>query len=361
MSRIESLTQKQKQQLVEHREEYLRRGLSTDPIDREIATKAIGEMYRRIGEKKPYYWVCSSPLMCELVINIFENMDFDKGANLRDSLGDSLGDNLRDNLWDSLGANLGDNLWDSLGANLWDNLRANLRDSLGANLGDNLRANLWDNLWDNLKKKYHGTQFWGQQDNFWVAFYQYPRKYLGLAYGKDAELLDLWDDIGRSCCWWYPYKNIVFISDRPCEIHKNERGQLHKDGGPALLFRDGYCLWMLNGVAVSQELVMTPAEEISAKSILEETNSQVRAEIIKKVGYSRILKDLQAEKLDEYREYELYRIKDIDIEPIHLCKFNCPSTGTYYALRVPPQINKAEEAIAWCNHGVKPGEFVKET
>ena len=198
-------------------------------------------------------------------------------------------------------------------------------------------------------------------DMYWVAFYQYPYKYLGIDYGEEQSMLNDWDNLGRSCSWWYPFENIVFISDRPQEINKNTRGQLHADLKPALLFRDGYCLWMLNGISMPKEIVLTPAEELNSKILINNKNAEVRREIIKKIGYSRILKDLKAKNLDSWREYELYRIDNVDVEPINLLKMICPSTGSFYALRVPPDITKANEAAKWVNNGVAPEEFLVET
>ena len=199
-------------------------------------------------------------------------------------------------------------------------------------------------------------------ENYWIAFYQYPKFYLNISYGEFDEILDLWDNIGQSCGWWYPFENIVLVSDHPLEIHKNIQGQLHADGKPALLFRDGYCLWMLNGVAVPRDYVLTPAEKMNADLILKEKNAQVKMELIKKIGYERILKDLHADKLDTWREYELLKIeRNIDVEPIVLVKMACPSTGAFYALRVPPQTKTCREGVMWINHGVDPGNFLVET
>ena len=51
----------------------------------------------------------------------------------------------------------------------------------------------------------------------------------------------------------------------------------------------------------------------------------------------------------------------MDIEPIYLLKMACPSTGFIHALRVPPNINSAREAISWVNWGVDPEEFGVQT
>lgn len=39
----------------------------------------------------------------------------------------------------------------------------------------------------------------------------------------------------------------------------------------------------------------------------------------------------------------------------------CPSTSFIHALRVPPDINSAREAINWVNWGIDPEEFSVQT
>ena len=57
---------------------------------------------------------------------------------------------------------------------------------------------------------------------------------------------------------------------------------IHKDGGPAIAYSDGFSVWALNGVRCSQEIAETPADQLKSTLILSEKNAQVRAEIVKK-------------------------------------------------------------------------------
>ena len=303
--KIEELTSLQQNQLIKCREEFLKWGLCCEPANKELAIKSITKMYSLIRKKTPYFWFCDSPLMIQLVMYIIKHVKIEKGDNLWDNLGDNLGANLRDNLWDS--------------------------------------------------------DFWGQMDLYWICYYTYPQLYLNIHY-DDAynTILDLWDKIGHSINWWYPYENICFISDRPKEIHKKGI-VLHNEKGSALSFRDGYSLWFLNGVDVGKEIVETPAEKLNPELLITEKNAQIRREIIRKIGANKLLQKLNAKKLDCWREYELYRLENIDIEPVHILKMSCPSTEIIYSLRVPPEITKAYEATTWCNNNHKPDEFMIET
>jgi len=98
------------------------------------------------------------------------------------------------------------------------------------------------------------------------------------------------------------------------------------------------------------------------RSAIQERNAERRRVLIEKIGYDRICQELEAEELDCYREYALLKINTpFGQEPICLLKMICPCTGHIHALRVPPNINSAKDAICWINWGVKPAEFAIET
>jgi hypothetical protein len=70
---------------------------------------------------------------------------------------------------------------------------------------------------------------------------------------------------------------------------------------------------------------------------------------------------LAAEQIDSWQEYALLKIDKADVEPIYLLKMTCPSTGFIHALRVPPNLTSAREAIRWVNGGIDPEEFSVQT
>lgn len=96
--------------------------------------------------------------------------------------------------------------------------------------------------------------------------------------------------------------------------------------------------------------------------MLTESNAEIRRVLIEQIGYDRICQELAAQVLDNWREYTLLKIDaDIDVEPIHLLKMTCPSTNHIHALRVPPTLNSAREAISWVNWDIDPEAFAVET
>jgi hypothetical protein len=79
--------------------------------------------------------------------------------------------------------------------------------------------------------------------------------------------------------------------------------------------------------------------------------------LIEGIGYDRIIQELSAKEIDSWQEYALLQIDNADVEPICLLKMTCPSTGFIHALRVPPNLTSAREAIGWVNWDIDPEEF----
>jgi leucine-rich repeat protein SHOC2 len=115
----------------------------------------------------------------------------------------------------------------------------------------------------------------------------------------------------------------------------------------------------------------TKFSEWKAEWLLDETNSQIRHNLIEQLGYNKICDELNAVTIDTWREYTLLKIdrvqtiyedgKIIDTEPMVLLKMTCPSTAHIHILRVPPEMVSAEEAITWVNHGIHPDKFAIQT
>jgi leucine-rich repeat protein SHOC2 len=107
--------------------------------------------------------------------------------------------------------------------------------------------------------------------------------------------------------------------------------------------------------------------------LLEEKDPQVRQMLLSFFGYQKICKDLNIRALDRWRGYNLLRIENVEqlydsdgdpilaSKPIALLEMTCPSTAHTHTLRVPPEIESAEAAITWANHGVHPDRFILQS
>jgi hypothetical protein len=347
MGKIEKLTAAQEQELVAYHTESMRIGTCCDPADKPRAENAIGLMYEHVGKKRPTFVWCESPAGCSLAIAYMKGEV--KGASLWGSLGGSL----RGSLWDSLEGSLRD----SLRGSLRDSLRASLGGSLWGSLGGSLRGSLWDSLWDSLRASLWaslGGSYYGQQEQSWIAFYTFAER-IGVPYQADkSKHLGWWRDIAESCCWWTPYENICFVSNRPAEVHINDRRVLHNESGPAMLFRDGWPVWAIDGVhlgAKGEQIVMRPESQTVAE-IRGEGNEEIRRIRIERFGWLKYLKVSGAKLRDQrfnerdFQNEELYSLDD-GSQRISL---RDPSTGRRYALGVPAEIKTCEAAQNWLSH-----------
>jgi hypothetical protein len=168
-------------------------------------------------------------------------------------------------------------------------------------------------------------------------------------------------ELAENAGWWIPRENIILLSERPIRCEINQRGRLHNSNGKmAIEYADGFGVYANDGVRLPEKYGAINASHWEPKWLLTETNAELRMCLIKNIGYDKIFHELGAQKIDAWREYELLKIENIDIEPIMLLKMVCPSTGKIHTLRVPPDTKKARQAITLCNQGVDPETFVVE-
>ena len=73
----------------------------------------------------------------------------------------------------------------------------------------------------------------------------------------------LWE-IARSSGPWWAFDYAILLTDRPCEVHLDGRLQPHSPDGPAMVYRDGWCIYAWEGEATDgpgqpeQRLVLEP-------------------------------------------------------------------------------------------------------
>ena len=181
----------------------------------------------------------------------------------------------------------------------------------------------------------------------------------------DPEKWELLQAIIINCGWIYPFEKYCIVCERPIKLSFDRQDRLHAEGKLAIQFADGWGLYSYHGVTLPEKYGAVHPREWQAQWILEEDNAELRRVLIQEIGYARICQELQATELDSWAEYTLLRIdKMIDMldgEPNYLLKMTCPSTGFIHAMRVPPNMRSAREAIRWVNWGIDPEEFSVQT
>ena len=315
------LTETEQRELEAHRAEWLEVGLSTEPADWERAERGVAACYRAIGEEPP-----------GLVLHVPSPLGACIGGVLGGQLRGQLGGQLRGQLWDQLRGQLGDQLWDQLRGQLWD-------------------------------------AWWGQWDAPYVAWWLFGLKMGVVLDDRLSEGLRGWEDVARSCGWWFPRRGAVILCDRPSVIAKDDEGRLHRGDGPALAFRDGYGLWAIHGVRVTQQIAERP-ETLRPEEIVAEPNAEVRRVMVERFGADRLMAALRPEVRHEDVDRlgavrRLLRVEMADDEPLCMVEVRNSTPepdGSWhnYLLRVPPEVETCEAAVAW-TFGQKRLRLVAET
>lgn len=189
-----------------------------------------------------------------------------------------------------------------------------------------------------------------------ASLYDYCISVLNCRY--NPQIWMLFQSLVQGCGWFGCYDKMLLILDRPRLLSIDEEYRLHGEGKPAVQFSDGFSTYAYHGVKLPEKYGKLFPSQWHSDWLLSEENIELRRVLLQGIGYERLCIELNAEKIDEWREYSLLRINStIDIEPIYLLKMICPSTNYCHALRVPPSMTSAREAIAWVNWDIDPEEF----
>jgi hypothetical protein len=219
-----------------------------------------------------------------------------------------------------------------------------------------------------------GTWFWGAWDYYWMWLDGGRR--VGAVYPPALnEALDDHITVCRNIGWWYPFNDFVILTDRPEQLHLDDRGRLHSTTGPALRYRDGYSYWGLNGLPVTQQIIERP-ETLTFEQVRDEPNAEIRRHMLarfgglegseaqaawikagdlKPISSEDITTKMQPSGLSIWRlshgdapvTCRLYHAALADDEPLAILMVVCTSTAKEVPLRVPPTIRDAAKARAW--------------
>ena len=224
-------------------------------------------------------------------------------------------------------------------------------------------------------RPYQGGNMWAG----WCAYLAAMRDVLKLEL-PEFEKYQAWEDAALHGGFRVMHEEFCMVSDFPAEIHKDEQHRPHNDAGPSHRWRDGWSLWYIHGVRVTEQIVMHP-ETLTAAQIDAEENAEVRRVMLERFGMSRYILESGAKPQHQDEFGILYRRELADDEPIVMVRvlnstpepdgslsmeeamqvfgeskvkrqltilgWNKPARFKEYWLRVPPDMQTAHEAVAW--------------
>lgn len=190
----------------------------------------------------------------------------------------------------------------------------------------------------------------GQHDAGALALIDLLDRAVGLHPGQplDGHVL-----IGRSAGWWWPFEQVVILTERPCALAmaRDEQGRLHQSTGPVVGYPDGWAVWAWHGVRVPRQVIERP-DTITVEQVRTTRNLEARRVLLERYGLDRYLRDADATlvQVDEYGR--LWRCELPDDEPLTIVEVvnatpEPDGTSATYLLRVPPTMRTAKEAVAW--------------
>ncbi|XZO03289.1 MAG: DUF6745 domain-containing protein [Microcoleus sp.] len=347
---IEELTPEQEDLMLVYDDKWREIMYSTERIERKKAAEAVKEAYLAIDEKEPEILFCDSPYEAANLV-----IDCDISMN---------------QLYEDFGSNLFERFARQLYNHNWENISEQLSYELSCQLYPEAWSNFADFFAEQLEERlvqsegFLGVEAYGYIDPIvWAEFAatcDFCFSVLKCKYNpiKWQALKSL----TTQCGWIFPYEKVCIVCDRPRILSFDSQHRLHAEAGPAIQFADGYSLYSYHGVTLPEKYGQIHPNEWQPQWLLEEENAELKRVLIQGIGYDRICSELAAVELDTWQEYTLLKIDTkVDVEPIYLLKMTCPSTGFIHALRVPPDINSAREAIKWVNWGVDSEDFSVQT
>lgn len=354
---IKQLTPEQKALMLRTRDEWIKIGLDTSPVDKQKAEEAITLAYKCAGLNSPQKilwfdnpktamtWIVSTQdpigryLRHTLWYEFKEVVNCTINAVVDSTVRDTVKQHVLGHVDDLLGEVHGD-----IFSAIWGDLQ-----DLMPMIAEQVSKIIVDGVYDYTQDE---DDAFGVTDAGELAFYAYFH-----AIGVDcSKLRGLWAS-AKYCGWWWAYEEVAIVTPKPRTIHLDADGRLHAEGEPAIAY-EGFNIYAYDRVRLPEKYGQMHPYQWQSQWLLEEDNIELRRVLIQGIGYNRILEELQAVELDAWQEYTLLKIDaDADIEPIILLKMICPSTGHIHALRVPPDMKSAREAICWVNWGIDPEEF----
>jgi hypothetical protein len=203
-----------------------------------------------------------------------------------------------------------------------------------------------DDLDPDLPWRLHGAQ--GQHDAEWLARGAALRAILPGA--LDNQGLDGLVRVARSTGWWWPFEDLVILTERPAALRQDAEGRLHHAGGPAIVYPDGLAIWAWHGVAVPQRVIERP-ERLTVQQIRGERSVEVREVMLDRYDSKRYIRDGGAERVSEDDVGTLWSapLGDERLVVVEVRNSTPEPDGrsTTYWLRVPPEVCTAREAVAW--------------
>jgi hypothetical protein len=402
---VKGLSAEQEQKFARIIDKWATVANSTEPIDRDAAACAIAGIYAHLDMPPPIIIYCLSPLQLALMPGIVSALRSSDSLTLQSQL--TL--QLQSHLGETFGAQLASQLWLQVESQLLSNPQSSQfmgeqwSSSLdfSAQLDDerariSLQPPLCNKLIDSELNRRHVLELWRlstnctfstqlrerlidiyrdafpadvrhlSQSNNWdftlcksgsFAQREFANEFFGCA--ADPKFID-WVKAATSIPAYAAYQKVCFVCDRPTSQHFDQCGRLHKNGGPALQYADGFLAYAWHGRLIdwNRSYILEASSTITVSEIEQEEDVSVRWALVDCFGQERFSIEFGAQIIDRNTDLQrgqeciLYRKEVEGGEPIVMVAVEdtTPSPQGWLSneiLRVPPTIPTALKALEW--------------
>lgn len=189
----------------------------------------------------------------------------------------------------------------------------------------------------------------------WRVFYLFCEEVLGIKYDPaDSKKLHIWIELCRNVHAFLAYDTHCFVSAYPTHLSWDTRNRLHAEDGPALAYSDGQEVYASGGIRIKEpkmiDLLFVNPQKITAKDVSTEQNQEIKSLLLKKMGWPKYLKQVDAKLVHTEEGYgELLSVK-------------IPGTTTdglfYKAMNSTPEPDgSVKEYILQCDPNLRPMKF----
>jgi len=386
--KITKLTPKQIARFGEWTRDWVNIGLSTEPADFDRATAAALKAYELADLKRPMVvlrmgspyaatiggalaWLMLKELFGKQVRQqvrqqVWQQVEQQVWQQVRQQVrqqvwqqvwqqvGQQVEQQVRQQVWQQVGQQVEQQVWQQVEQQVWQQVEQQVWQQVRQQVEQQVRQQVEQQVeqqvrQQGLKAAQDGYSNYGL-NAFWSSWSAYVSFFRDVC-GWDDPILERFsidEDIIKSCGWTWWHQNVLAISDRPKEIHRDDQGRLHCETGPSIAYRDGWSLWHWHGVSVPSGWIENKSS-LTAQIALTWENIEQRRAACEILGWNTVLKELDAKTIDRDEEPEVGELVEVTIPDIGRERFirvRC-GTGREFALPVPPTMKTALEANLW--------------
>lgn len=200
----------------------------------------------------------------------------------------------------------------------------------------------------NTWRRYIGGSSWAG----WCAYVSFFRQVCNLPIPSETA-----EALTESAGWVWPHQTFAVLTDRPCELHRDETGRLHNPDGPSIRWRDGWATYHWRGTAVPADWIESK-DSVDPALALNWENIEQRRCLAEILGWNRVLTAVKTREIQTDNFGILLEADLPDAPRSRFVKVRC-GTGRDFILPVPPEMKSAHEAVAW-TYGMTPEEYGPE-